>query len=192
MLLYSWVSRTVTWSHPLRANIHRGAPHVGGHKPSHSATQGRAVERAAPENFFDLAEGIRSPTVLAATSESLTPGVRRRFGPATRCRHAPRRSLSREADQRKRYRPRHAQAWPRPRRRQDWLSYQHPIRDVMVEVKCVPVIRRSPLRPRPPIAAVDEPQDVVRRGAAFGWPGAGELVAATRTIARAERRWTAS
>jgi hypothetical protein len=67
---------------------------------------------------------------------------------------------------------------------------RHPILDVMVE--CVPVFRRSPLRRRPPIAAVDEPRDVARRAAAFDWRGGAGLVAATRTSARAAWRWTAS
>src|SRR5271167_2315490 len=51
---------------------------------------------------------------------------------------------------------------------------------------------KSPRRPPDPTGAIDEPRDVFRRAAASGWPGAGALVAATRTSAREALRWTVS
>ena len=56
----------------------------------------------------------------------------------------------------------------------------------------VRVIRRSPLCPRRPTAAVGEPRVRVRMAAAFGWPGGEVIVAATRTSAREVLRWVAS
>ena len=83
LLLCVWLSRTVTWSQAHRASTYRVDPHVGVHKPHHSATQGRTVERAFAESFFDTAQGIRCGhpqsyrVILEPAATSVRPDPRR-------------------------------------------------------------------------------------------------------------------